>query len=587
MALKYGRRPRARNSAVPHLSALIAGVTLPPLPAAADYTAGMLEHLGVMLNDSLGDCLVEGTQVNALNIERAYRSRYNGPVVRIALTSGKRLAVTANHAVLTPRGFVRAKHIKQGDYLVGTSRTEVFPDVAEPGSERYIYQAPAEASEIFSSVSLAGFSGREVVPVSIDFHGDAKFFNGNVDVVAANGFLRSEVQSSLRKPHTEKKIRPASQLQRRFHGARAALQRAFVGFASSLSDMSISHQGSPLAYAHASVPQTDGLRHCAYGVTRSDYRFVKLAPRYLKLASEALHRFAVNVSRDSFREVGESAEGTDSHLLTRRTQLNASAKHPALDGRSTDPELFFEIHQAYPGLVELDRVSHVEVDTFIGHVYDFSTKSRWYSANGIITHNCTIAGCGHADQVWTFNATPPMLTASDPVVLSAYEAWCGYVDGDPSTDQGGVEQDVLTSWSKSTFNGRALAAFVEVDPRNLDDLRRAVFDCGVAYIGLDIPAYLENGLTAPGSVWDVDPSADNSIVGGHCVTLAGYDANGNFRAISWGSYYTLTSAFLLQRMDEAYGLVSPDWMKATGQTPAGLTVAQWQAQMAALQEQGT
>ena len=201
--------------------------------------------------------------------------------------------------------------------------------------------------------------------------------------------------------------------------------------------------------------------------------------------------------------------------------------------------------------------------------------------------DCTIAGCGHADQVWTFNATPPMLTASDPVVLSAYEAWCGYVDGDPSTDQGGVEQDVLTSWSKSTFNGRALAAFVEVDPRNLDDLRRAVFDCGVAYIGLDIPAYLENGLTAPGSVWDVDPSADNSIVGGHCVTLAGYDANGNFRAISWGSYYTLTSAFLLQRMDEAYGLVSPDWMKATGQTPAGLTVAQWQAQMAALQEQGT
>ena len=123
--------------------------------------------------------------------------------------------------------------------------------------------------------------------------------------------------------------------------------------------------------------------------------------------------------------------------------------------------------------------------------------------------------------------------------------------------------------------------------RRAGDRRRAVFDCGVAYIGLDIPAYLENGLTAPGSVWDVDPSADNSIVGGHCVTLAGYDANGNFRAISWGSYYTLTSAFLLQRMDEAYGLVSPDWMKATGQTPAGLTVAQWQAQMAALQEQGT
>jgi hypothetical protein len=201
--------------------------------------------------------------------------------------------------------------------------------------------------------------------------------------------------------------------------------------------------------------------------------------------------------------------------------------------------------------------------------------------------DCTCAGCGHAEQVWSFNATPPLFTPSDSAVQALYEQACGYVPGQPNTDQGGVEQDVLTYWLKNGFAGRSLAAFVEVDPRNLDDLRRVIYDCGVAYIGFDIPAYLENGLTAPNSVWDVNPDADNSVIGSHCIVLAGYDENGNFRGISWGDYYTLTAAFLLQRMDEAYGLVAPDWIATTGKTPAGLILEQWQQQMIALQEQGT
>jgi hypothetical protein len=189
--------------------------------------------------------------------------------------------------------------------------------------------------------------------------------------------------------------------------------------------------------------------------------------------------------------------------------------------------------------------------------------------------------------VWTYNALLAMQTPPDPAVLALYEGACGYNTADPSTDQGGVEQDVLTYWMKTGFNGRELTAFVEVDPSKPEDVRRTIADCGVAYIGFDVPAFLENGLTAAGSVWDVNPSADQTIVGGHCVVLCGYDAAGNYVVISWGNFYTMTPAFFAAFVDEAYGLIDGDFVEANGTTPAGLSIAQWQVQMQALQEQGT
>lgn len=52
--------------------------------------------------------------------------------------------------------------------------------------------------------------------------------------------------------------------------------------------------------------------------------------------------------------------------------------------------------------------------------------------------DCTIAGCGHAVQVWTAN-TASMVTVPDATVEKYYEQWDGYVPSNPSTDRGGIE----------------------------------------------------------------------------------------------------------------------------------------------------
>ena len=125
-----------------------------------------------------------------------------------------------------------------------------------------------------------------------------------------------------------------------------------------------------------------------------------------------------------------------------------------------------------------------------------------------------------------------------------------------------------------------ISAFIEVDPRNTDDVKRTINDCGVAYIGFNVPQYIVPANAPPPAVWDVESTKAN-IVGGHAVVLAGYTPTGA-RVISWGQYYTMTWAFFAKYVDECYAIADTTWINAGGQTPGGLTMAQLQQQMQAL-----
>jgi hypothetical protein len=196
--------------------------------------------------------------------------------------------------------------------------------------------------------------------------------------------------------------------------------------------------------------------------------------------------------------------------------------------------------------------------------------------------DCTCAAYGHAKQVWSFNGSPPMRTLPDADIQVLYEAVSGYVPGDPSTDQGAVEQDVLAYLLNTGLAGNKLAAYVEVNPKNLDNVKRAIAWCGVAYIGINIPAYLMAG-GGPPQVWAPYPDGDQTILGGHAVVLAGYDAD-CAKVISWGRVYSMAWGFFSTFTDEVYALVDSDWFTLSGASVAGLTLAQLVQQMQELKE---
>lgn len=197
--------------------------------------------------------------------------------------------------------------------------------------------------------------------------------------------------------------------------------------------------------------------------------------------------------------------------------------------------------------------------------------------------DCVEAAVGHAIQVFTFNAdgAANMVTPSDAAIELFYEQAGNYVPGDPSTDNGTIVQVALTDWSNGTVDANQLAAFVEIDQMDMPNVQRSIWESGLVLIGLTVPAYLQN-LEAPGSVWDLDPTADNTIVAGHAVIAVGYDASGNIPIQSWGYWYTMTPAFFAKFVDESYALANAAWIKATGLSPAGLTLAQIDALVATM-----
>ena len=192
--------------------------------------------------------------------------------------------------------------------------------------------------------------------------------------------------------------------------------------------------------------------------------------------------------------------------------------------------------------------------------------------------DCTIAGAGHAVQVWSAD-TGSMVTIPDATIESYYETWDGYVPGNPSTDNGGVELDVLNDWQKQGFAGNTLLAFADPKPANLVEIRQSIALFGGVYIGLALP------LTAQKQdVWDVVPrggaSAKPGSWGGHCVFVPKYDQNG-FTCITWGELKVMTLAFWKKYVDEAHTLLCQDWITAKG-APSGFDQAQLQADLQAI-----
>ncbi len=193
--------------------------------------------------------------------------------------------------------------------------------------------------------------------------------------------------------------------------------------------------------------------------------------------------------------------------------------------------------------------------------------------------DCTIAGLGHAIQVWTANLGTEQ-TVPDAAILTAYEQWDGYNPADPSTDQGGIELDVLKDFKQKGLAGHKLLAFADPAVANLTEIQQSINLFGGVYIGVNLPVTAQNQ-----TVWDVtDPTLSGDAApgswGGHAVFVPAYDASG-FTCITWGAPQKMTTAFWKAYCDEAHALLSPDWIGAKG-SPEGFNLTQLQTDLAAI-----
>lgn len=192
--------------------------------------------------------------------------------------------------------------------------------------------------------------------------------------------------------------------------------------------------------------------------------------------------------------------------------------------------------------------------------------------------DCTCAGAGHMIQTWTANNGNQVIIP-DSAIVKAYQDVGGYVPGDPSTDNGAVELDLLNYWRKTGIGGHKIFAFVSQEPGNRQHIELSVDLLGGCYLGIALPISAQRQR-----VWSVPPGGLHGdgapgSWGGHAVPIVAYGPTGPI-CITWGQFKTMTWSFFKAYVDEGYGVLSSDWATGAKVAPSGFRFDQLQKDLA-------
>ncbi len=189
--------------------------------------------------------------------------------------------------------------------------------------------------------------------------------------------------------------------------------------------------------------------------------------------------------------------------------------------------------------------------------------------------DCTCAAAGHMIEAWTGAAHGHDTEISEKSVVTAFEA---VKQVDPRTgEEGAVELDVLSYWRKHGIGRHKIGAFAKVSTYDHSLVKSAAVIFGGLYIGLSLPKTAQEQ-----AIWDwthsLSGDARPGSWGGHAVDVVRYDKKG-VTVVTWGRLQEMTWAFWDRYVDEAYCIISNDFLLA-GKTPSGLDLNALKADLA-------
>lgn len=244
-----------------------------------------------------------------------------------------------------------------------------------------------------------------------------------------------------------------------------------------------------------------------------------------------------------------------------------------------------------------------EVDRRTLHFGDYITKalasppqsvnyygpvSTWPMMGNDNYGDCTCAAAGHMIEEWTAN-TGTELTLTDQQILQAYNH---FAHGNP--DAGASMLGVLKYWRKTGIGKDKITAFAQLENQNDAQAQQAINLFGNAYIGLALPNFAvpsgANYLDIPWVVpagGAVGTNAEPNQQNGHCVPAVGYDQN-QLYVVTWGALKTMSWGFYDAYADEAFAVLSADWIsQKLGTSPSGFDLAALQQDLQEVTETQT
>jgi hypothetical protein len=194
--------------------------------------------------------------------------------------------------------------------------------------------------------------------------------------------------------------------------------------------------------------------------------------------------------------------------------------------------------------------------------------------------DCTCAAAGHMIQCWRTNsdASPRKPTTNDVVDFYSYFTTPG--------PENGVEMlRVLRHWRSTGLADDRITAYTQLRAKNIDDVKQSIYLFGACYIGVVLPKFITNADNPLTPHWALPThvthgNGTRDPDGGHCIPAFAYDDK-HLYVVTWGTLKAMTWDFYLAYVDEAYAVLSTDWLKG-GRTPKGFDIDQLRTDLHAL-----
>lgn len=190
--------------------------------------------------------------------------------------------------------------------------------------------------------------------------------------------------------------------------------------------------------------------------------------------------------------------------------------------------------------------------------------------------DCVFAGADHEVMLWNAASGHAIPTFTSTNALTDYGAVTGFSQTDPNSDQGTNVRDALNYRRKTgTVDGNGtrhkIGAYLAIEPSNITEVLQAAWLFSAVGIGFQCPDYLLDEFNA-GKPWTIRPGK-HSIEGGHYVPVVGAVGNYLF-VVTWGKVQKMSFSFFEKYCDEAYAILSEEYLNSQGESPEGFSYVQ-------------
>lgn len=344
---------------------VIEGKRYPDFYASTGY--GSVDGL-LGANCVIGDTLVGGPAANT-----AYRREYSGEIITIHTASGHELTITPKHPILTPRGWVDAGSLAEGDHVLATVVGDRVPACVGPDKDK----GPSPIRQVFEALGDT-FGVHALFGSAGHFHGDG-IADSQVDIVFTDGLLRRDWQACFDEHIPESLLHNAAKTTGSLLASSAFHEVGFGPLHASNRVMGRLGVRHSFLYGHPSVPRPAGIAPAFGGIA-------VLGESLTDDHVPGAHQLGDGVLGDT-----RLIEADDLGIVERQTPSVAwktQFRKPLPNHLPADAEVVGDFLLRHSCVVEFDEVTEVKVDSRACHVYNLQTEGGWYFANGIVTYNC-------------------------------------------------------------------------------------------------------------------------------------------------------------------------------------------------------